>query len=63
MREEDRQTQLAYILKSDVARSSLKSEHWQELLSQMKEYEMYKRDFARNIVFDPTETDLSMFEL
>ena len=63
MREEDRQTHLAYILKSDIAKASFESEHQQELLSQMKEYEMYKRDFARNIVFDPTETDLSMFEL
>ena len=61
MREEDRQTHLAYILKSDIAKSSLESEHRQELVNQMKRYEMYKRNFVRDIVFDPTETGLSMF--
>ena len=61
MREEDRQTHLAYILKSDIAKSSLESEHRQELVNQMKGYEMYKRNFVRDIVFDPTETGLSMF--
>ena len=63
MREEDRQTHLAYILKSDIAKSSLESENRHELVSQMKEYEMYKRHFVRDIVFDPTQTDLSMFHV
>ena len=63
MREQDRQTHLAYILKSDIAKSSLESEHRQELISQMKQYEMYKRDFVRDIVFDPKQADLSMFHV
>ena len=61
MREEDRQTHLVYILKSNFGKSSLESEHRQELVNQMKGYEMYKRNFVRDIVFDPTETGLSMF--
>ena len=61
MREEDRQTHLVYILKSNFRKSSLESEHRQELVNQMKGYEMYKKNFVRDIVFDPTETGLSMF--
>ena len=61
MREEDRQTHLVYILKSNFGKSSLESEHQQELVNQMKGYEMYKKNFVRDIVFDPTETGLSMF--
>ena len=63
MREEDRQTHLSYILKSDIAKSSLESEHRQELVNQMKGYEMYKRSFVRDIVFYPTKIGLSMFQI
>ena len=59
MRDEDRQARLGYILKSTIARSSLESDHRQDLSYQMQQYEDYKRNFAKDIFFDPTVTSLS----
>ena len=59
MRDEDRQARLGYILKSTIARSSLESDHRLELSYQMEQYEDYKRNYARDIYFDPTVTSLS----
>ena len=59
MREEDRQTQLGYILKSKIGRTSVDSDHRRELFAQMEQYEVYKKSYARDIVFDPAEPCLS----
>ena len=63
MMDEDRQTQLGYILQSTIARTSKKSDDRRELFAQMRQYEVYKNDFARDIVFDPAEPFLSMLNL
>ena len=60
MREEDRQSSLSLILKSSIAKSSRASDHLQELDFQIKQYELYKKNFARDIVFNPNESGLSM---
>ena len=63
MMEEDRQTQLGYILQSTIARTSMESGHRQERLSHMRQYELYKKDYASDIAFDPAEPFLSMLNL
>ena len=50
---------LAYILKTSNAKSSADEGYQQELFQQMKQYEMYKKKYANNIIFDPTKTELS----
>ena len=51
---------LAHILRANIATSSPETEDRQELISQMKQYEMYKTNYdARNIMFDPTKNALS----
>ena len=61
MNQEDKQARLSYILESNIAKTSLESKHRQELAYQMRQYEKYKQEFARNIVFDPTKAGLSKF--
>ena len=50
---------LTHILKANIARSSPETEDRQELIRQMKQYQMYKTNYARNIVFGPTKNSLS----
>ena len=50
---------LAYILQSSNAKSSFEEGYQKELIAQMKQYEMYKKEYAGNIIFDPTKTELS----
>ena len=52
---------LAYILKSEVAKSSTESGVQQELISEMNKYKQYRNNYATNIVFDPTKVDLSKY--
>ena len=52
---------LNYILKTTISRTSLKSSHKLDLEAQMKQYEVYKNNFVKGIVFDPNEIGLSMF--
>ena len=59
MREKDRATHLSYILKSKIERTSMESDHRRELFAQMEQYEVYKKSYARDIVFDPAEPCLS----
>jgi len=63
MREEERQTHLSFILESSIAKSSLVSDQRQKLDFQMKQYELYKKNFARDIVFDPSEPGLSTLHM
>ena len=50
---------LAYILKSENAKSSTESGVQQELISEMNKYKQYRNNYAKNIVFDPAEANLS----
>ena len=50
---------LAHIMSADIAKSSPKEAERQQLISQMNQYEMYKKSYVRNMVFDPTKTTLS----
>ena len=52
---------LAFILKSEVTKSSMESGVQQELISEMNKYKQYRNNFATNIVFDPTKVNLSKF--
>ena len=52
---------LAYILKSEVAKSSTESGVQQELISEMNKYKQYRNNYAKNIVFDPAEVNLSKY--
>ena len=52
---------LAYILKSEVAKSSTESGVQQELISEMNKYKQYRNNYAKNIVFDPAEANLSKY--
>ena len=49
-----------YILKSEVAKSSLETGVQQELISEMNKYRMYRNNYAMNIVFDPAKGNLSI---
>ena len=53
--------ELDYILKSEVATSSVETGVQQELISEMNKYRMYRNNYAMNIVFDPTKADLSEY--
>ena len=53
--------QLDYILKTTISKTSLESKHKQELDAQIRQYELYKNNFSKDIVFDPTKIGLSMF--
>ena len=52
---------LAYIQKENIAKIStgVNDDNQQELILQMRQYEMYRDSYATNIVFDPTNTNLS----
>ena len=50
---------LAYIFQTSDATSSADEGDQEELVQQMKQYEMYKKKYARNTIFDPTKTELS----
>ena len=50
-----RRDKLAYILQTNMS----PREEEGELYKQMEHYEMYKRNYATNIFFDPTKTSLS----
>ena len=52
---------LAFILKSNVAKSSVESGVQQELITEMNKYKQYRKNFATNIVFDPAKADLSKY--
>ena len=52
---------LDYILKSEIAKSSTESGVQQELISEMNKYKQYRNNFAKNIVFDPAEANLSKY--
>ena len=52
---------LNYILKTTISKTSKKSIQKRRLEAQMKQYEVYKNNFVRDIVFDPNEIGLSMF--
>ena len=41
----------------------MESDHRRELFAQMEQYEMYKKNYARNIVFDPAGLSLSMLNI
>ena len=60
MPEKDRED-LAYILKSEVAKSSTESGVQQELISEMNKYKQYRNNYAKNIVFDPEKANLSKY--
>lgn len=61
MKTEEDQEELNYILKTDPSKASSGLNIMQELDNQMEQYEMYKINFVRNIVFDPKEIGLSKF--
>ena len=52
---------LNYILKTTISKTSKKSIQKRQLAAQMKQYEVYKNNFVKDIVFDPNEIGLSMF--
>ena len=52
-----------YILKSEVAKSSVETGVQQELISEMNKYRTYRHNYALNIVFDPAKENLSMFDI
>ena len=56
---EEGKNRLAYILQKSNANSSFEEGDQNELIAQMKQYEMYKKEYAGNIIFDPTKTELS----
>ena len=58
--EKDRED-LYYILNSDVAKNSMESGVQQELISEMNKYKQYRNNYAKNIVFDPAEANLSKY--
>ena len=53
--------ELDYILKSEVAKSSVETGVHQELISEMNKYKTYRNNFAMNIAFDPAKADLSEY--
>ena len=55
--------ELDYILKSEVAKSSVETGVQQELISEMNKYRTYRNNYAMNIVFDPSKENLSMFDI
>ena len=55
--------QLDYILKSEVAKSTLETGVQQELISEMNKYRTYRNNYAMNIVFDPAKENLSKFDI
>ena len=56
---------LAYIQKENIAKIStgVDDDNQQELILQMRQYEMYRDNYVTNIVFDPTNTNLSKLGL
>ena len=56
MKKEDKE-KLNYILKTTIS----KPNHKQELYEQMEQYELYKNNFVKDLFFDPSKIDLSMF--
>ena len=58
--EKDRED-LGNILRSEVAKSSTESGVQQELISEMNKYKQYRNNYAKNIVFDPAEANLSKY--
>ena len=50
-----------YILKSEVAKSSVETGVEQELISEMNKYKQYRNNYAMNIVLDPAKADLSKY--
>ena len=52
---------LNYILKTTISKTSKKSIQKLQLEAQKKQYEVYKNNFVKDIVFDPNEIGLSMF--
>ena len=59
--EDDKREALVYIQKEKIAKiaNTADDDHLQELISQMRKYEMYRENYAANIVFDPSNTHLS----
>ena len=55
----DQKERLAHIMSTNIAKNSQKAGERQELISQMNQYEMFKKSYARSMVFDPTQTTLS----
>ena len=49
---------MADILRTNIARSSPDVADRQELMTEMNQYELYKKSYANDIVFDPTQTKL-----
>ena len=54
---------LLYIQKEKIAKISTgaNDNKQEELISQMRQYEIYRDNYAANIVFDPTNSNLSKF--
>ena len=52
---------LAYIQKENLGEISntADDDHMQELFTQMRQYEIYRENYATNIVFDPSNINLS----
>ena len=60
--EDDKREALVYIQKEKIAKianTADDDDHLQELISQMRKYKMYRKNYAANIVFDPSNTHLS----
>ena len=52
---------LVYIQKENIGKISntADDDHLQELSAQMRQYELYRENYATNIVFDPKNINLS----
>ena len=61
--DKDKGEMMDYILKSEVAKSTLETGVQQELISEMNKYRTYRNNYAMNIVFDPSKENLSMFDI